>query len=1023
MIPNDDLKNRIKFLKKNHAMHCFSEPLLKSIAEKCHEEIFKKNQLILEAGTIVDSCFFIISGSVCLTTNLDKELTLDRLRQGAHFGNTFLFEKKPSEFSYIAAEKTQILTIHKKEIYLLLKDYPETYQEIENFSKIYYIYSFISQLSLFQSLSTERIKEVAHKFNKKMTSPGEIIIREGQHADYFYIVQKGRFKVYRESNKDRIIAILSSGDIIGEMAIIDNKKRNATVCSITSGKLLSLLRDDFVWLLNQDEELFQSIRDLVYKRKKSLPIEKTKGDKDLNDIQKKDQFENIDLPKPAIQRSIRKKWFSRFPYIRQQSQMDCSAACLTMICSYYGTRPSLNEIKDLLDISRNGASMANLIRGAVKCGFEVRTYKSTWEQLLQAPLPAITNWKGFHWVVITKITQKHICVADPEMRILKYSRGEFEESWTRYTIFLSPTEKFKELKPSERNFKHFIPHIMKYKKMLLEMVMISVTMKFFSIFLPFLSMHLIDNVIMKLDIRLFIPSILAFSVFTFLELFLMYFRQKISLYIGQKLTLSVFSNFFNHLLSLPIHYFESRTVGDITVRIGQNATITSFIIGSSVHIFLDLSTAILISVVFFKICPLLMTLTYIIICFDIFQIYLTTPIIQRNYQEMFARLSESQSFLIETLTNLRTIKSINIGHSIRWKYESLYVNYLNTQLKGEVCSSAIAAGSGLFSSLTDTAVLFLGAYMVFDGKISIGGLVAFLSLIGFVRGPLVSIVNKWDSFQEVLNAVERVGDIYDSKPEEDIYSQDQLIDLPQLFGNIQFSNVTFRYEEDADNNILQNICLNIKAGEKIAFVGKSGSGKSTVIKLLYGFYSPNTGSISLDGFAHQDCKLSTLRKQIGIIMQNDVLFDGSIKENISRGRPSAKYEEIIKAAKSAAAHEFISNLQDGYETFLKDEASNLSGGQRQKILIARTLLQNPNILIMDEGTSALDTESERFVMDQIFENYKDKTVIIIAHRLSAIKNCDAIFVFDKGAIIESGTHDELMKKRDMYYLLKSRQSF
>jgi ATP-binding cassette subfamily B protein len=745
--------------------------------------------------------------------------------------------------------------------------------------------------------------------------------------------------------------------------------------------------------------------------------------KTREDVQKEhEQTFIVDLPEPEIPPKKRFR-FSRFPFpfVRQQARMDCGAACLTMICAYYGIRPSINKIKELLNVSKNGASMVNISRGAEEIGFNTISYKSTWEQLKQAPLPAMANWKGYHWVVVYQIKNDEITVGDPAQNILKYSREEFEQSWVKYTIFLSPTKKFKDLEKAKRNFKYFIPYILEQKVLLTEIMLMSVSMQFFAIFLPLVNMHVINNVIMKADIRLFIPSIAAVTIFSFLNMILMYFRQNLILHIGRKLGLSLLSDFYKQLLSLPIHYFENRTVGDITTRFGQNDVVIGFLVNGSLQIILNIITAIIISILFFTISPFLMSLTFVIILFDVLQVFFTSPVIQRNYQEAYVRLSETQSHLIEALTNMQTIKYMGIGHIIRWKNENNYMYYLNTQLKSEVISSVVGSGSSFLTSLTNALIMFVGAYMIFDGALSIGALVAFLSLVGYVRGPLVSIVNSWDTFQETLNAVERLGDIYDSKPEENKSAANQLIELPLLKGNIHFNNLTFRYEEDGQDNVLQNINLSINAGEKVAFVGKSGSGKSTIVKLIYGFYTPNSGSINIDSFDYKDCRLASLRKQIGVIMQKDVLFDGTIRENISRGNPSAHYEDIIEASKSGAAHEFISNLPDGYETVLKDEASNLSGGQRQRIIIARTLLQNPNILIMDEGTSALDNESERFVMDQIFEQFKDRTVIIIAHRLSTIQKCDTINVIDKGTIIESGSHDELKEKGGMYSLLLSRQ--
>ena len=327
----------------------------------------------------------------------------------------------------------------------------------------------------------------------------------------------------------------------------------------------------------------------------------------------------------------------------------------------------------------------------------------------------------------------------------------------------------------------------------------------------------------------------------------------------------------------------------------------------------------------------------------------------------------------------------------------------------------------MVSNLTSGAVLFFGALMVMQKQITVGDLVAFTVIAKNFSEPITSLIEVWDVFQETLNAVERLNDVFETKPELSQAAAKEKIQLPKLRGHVHFDNLTYRYEPDSDNNILQNINLEIEPGKRIAFVGRSGSGKSTLIKLLLGFYTPNSGSIYVDGFNINDVWLPSLRQQIGVVPQHSNLFRGTIRDNIAYGKPGASLDEIVEAATASQAHEFITNLPQGYNSIVEEEGSNLSGGQRQRITIARALIRNPQILILDEATSALDSETEAIVLDNIDKAFQDHTVITIAHRLSTVRQADLIVVIDRGNILEMGTHEQLVAKRNLYYYLSTQQ--
>jgi len=996
---------------------------VEALAQVCALVEFEDGAVIAARGAPLGGCYFVMDGAVELIQVIppNHKICVDRLRPGARFGEACLYEDPTAEYDCIAGGETSLLLLPQSEVKEVLARFADEAARIDAFGRIQPIYAFLSKLPMFRSLSNDRLRDLAGRLQRSTCDPGQVLMREGEEGDHVYIVEKGSLEVYREASPQAALATLRRGDVIGEMALLDRGRRSASVRATTDAVLLQLARDDFLTLLNEQEDLYRSIRTVVDERRaQTVAPEKPAEPVPAEVAAAPEEVDEFELAPPAVKPPLRFGRY-RYPHIRQQSQMDCSAACLCTICMYYGTRVGLNRMRELIRVGRSGASMTHIIRAAGEVGFDTSPYKSTWEQLQRAPLPAITNWNGYHWIVVYRVDAANITVADPALGRVDYSREEFEASWTRYTLFVSPIEKFKELDADRRSFRRFLPHILEQKKILSEVLLASLAMKFFAIFLPLLNMHIIDNVLMKGDMRFFLPSVAAVVVLTILQIVVMYFRRNLMLYAGKKISLNVLSRFYQHLLSLPLPYFESRTIGDVATRFGQNDTITGFLTDTGFQIFLDLLTALVVSILFFNISPVLMLITFALIMADVLQVYLTSPAMQRNFRDVYAKMAAMQSHFIESLCGMRTLKTLGSGHLARWKYENLYTDYMNTQLKGEMVAAGIEASTGFISSCTNGALIFVGAFLIFDGRMTIGALVAFLSLVGYVRDPVVNIVRSWDVFQETLNAVERVGDIFDAAPEAAEDQRAELLELPPLQGNIRFDNVTFRYEEDAQDNVLQNISLTIPSGQKVAFVGRSGSGKSTLVKLIYGFYRANSGQLTVDGFDLRDCWLTSLRRQIGIVLQQDFMFSGTIRDNISRSRPAADMSEIAAAAKAAAAHDFISALPEGYETLVRDRGANFSGGQRQRLCLARTLLQNAGILILDEATSALDNESERFVMDNIYRQFQDRTVIMIAHRLSTVRNCDRIYVLDKGTIIEQGTHDDLMAHRGMYYLLNSRQ--
>jgi HlyB family type I secretion system ABC transporter len=716
-----------------------------------------------------------------------------------------------------------------------------------------------------------------------------------------------------------------------------------------------------------------------------------------------------------------KHLLTRLPVVQQQSQTDCGAACLATICRYDRKYVSLNRMRELCRVGQSGTSMYNLMQAAKELGYETSPILEIYENLVKSDRPSIVNWRGYHWIVVYQANEKYVTVADPGQGLIKIPKYEFLNHWTRYTLHLKPTEKVKEIEESKPTLNQFIPYIKPYIKPILEIGLASLVIQILSMFLPIFSKFIIDEVIVKQNSQWLYLSLVTVSAVSILNIIISYFRQELSLFVSMKATLLMVTDFYKHVLALPIGYFVSRKVGDVTSRFGENRTIVSFFTDIGLETLLNVISATLyLGLMFYFNVPLTLIACFFLLL-HLVNVYLITPSLQRAYREVFQKGADADSFVIESLSGLSTIKTMGIEHSTRWQAENLYVRSNNAYLKTINLGIISNIASGLVSSFSDVAILFFAALMVMRNQLTIGELVAFMTISKSFSAPIMSLIGVWDVFQETLNAVERLNDVFETQPELNQADAKTKIQLPSVRGHIRYDNLSFRYEPNSDSNVLQNINLEIQPGQRIALVGRSGSGKSTLIKLLLGFYTPNSGNIYIDGFNVNDVWLPSLRQQIGVVPQQSHLFRGTIRDNIARGKPNASLLEITEAATLAHAHEFITNLPHGYDSIVEEEGSNFSGGQRQRLTIARALIRKPQILFLDEATSALDNATEKIVLDNIENAFQDRTVITIAHRLSTVRQADLIVVLDRGNILETGTHEELMTNRNLYYHLSTQQ--
>lgn len=710
----------------------------------------------------------------------------------------------------------------------------------------------------------------------------------------------------------------------------------------------------------------------------------------------------------------------RYPFFAQQSGSDCGAACLVMVARYWGKRFSVNRVRDIANVDRNGASLRGLSAAAESLGFSTRPVKASLDQLAKQKLPAIAHWEGKHYIVVYEITPKQVIVADPAIGQRHLTHAEFKTDWTGYALLLQPTALIKQIKDTTTPFWQFFDLASPHGQVLLEIFIASVLIQLFGLITPLFTQLLLDRVVVQGSTLTLTAVGLGLVIFGLFRVAMVGLRQYLLDHTANKLHIAMIVGFIGHTFRLPLNFFESRYVGDIIARVQENRKIENFLTGEALSILLDLLTVFIYLGLMFWYSWKMALLSLAIVPPFLLLALIATPFLQKISREIFAAIAEESSYLIQSLTGVSTVKSLAVEQTVRWRWEEFLNKSVKKNFSGQIIGNRLQIFSLTIQSLVTTGLLWFGAWLVIQGELTIGQLVAFNMLIGNVIGPFQRLSVLWNELQEVIIAAERINDVIDTEPEEDLQSQARQY-LTELRGNIVFDNVTFRYHPESDINVLQNLSFEVKAGQTVALVGRSGSGKTTISKLVLGLYPPTDGKISIDGHDVTTVSLPSLREKIGAVDQDTFLFGGTIRENLTIAHPSATNEEVIATARLAGADEFIERLPMSYETQIGEGGGLLSGGQRQRLAIARALLGNPRVLVFDEATSHLDVESERIIQTNLNTILKGRTSLIIAHRLSTVRNADVILVLDKGVLIEQGNHEELMAKRGHYYYLNRQQ--
>jgi ATP-binding cassette subfamily B protein len=709
-----------------------------------------------------------------------------------------------------------------------------------------------------------------------------------------------------------------------------------------------------------------------------------------------------------------------YPYYAQQSVSDCGAACLIMIGQYWGRNFSLNRLRDLANVNRNGSTLRGLAFAAETIGFVTRPVKATLDRFAEQKLPAIAHWDNNHYIVVYEINKKHVIVGDPAVGQRVLTHREFQAKWTGYALLLEPTTWLDEGRGSSFPIWRFLELLKPHRIALSEVFIASIVIQLFGLITPLLTQLLLDRVVVQRSSLTLMAVGMGLLIFGLFKVAMTGLRQYLLDHVSQKVNVSLIVGFVRHSFKLPLSFFESRYVGDIVARLQENQKIQKFLTGEALSIFLDFLTIFIYAGLMFYYSWKMALLALVIVPPFFFLALIATPFLQKISRDIFTATAKEQSYVIEAFSGIATVKSMAVEHRVRWKWEEYLNKAVKKQFSGQIIGNEVQIASSTIQLIANTSVLWFGAWQVIQDELTIGQLIAFNMLLGNVISPFQRLAIMWNQLQEVIISVERINDVLEAEPEEDWQTNPKQF-LPAIQGHIRFQEVSFRYHPDDKANVLENLNFEVQPGQTVAIVGRSGSGKSTMAKMILALYSPTAGKIFIDNNDLANISAASLRRQVGVVDQSNFLFGGTIRENISVKHPEATLEEIKEAAEQAGADEFIQKLPLKYETLVGERGGTLSGGQCQRLAIARALLGNPRLLILDEATSSLDAESERIIQRNLNTIIRDRTTVIIAHRLSTIRQADIILVLDQGVLVEKGTHSELMAKKGHYFYLNQQQ--
>ena len=1001
-------------LSQNSLFNSLPISLINDIVKQVSIVSFQLGDTVIRTGEPGLAFYIIADGKARMVddTTGSKPITLAILTKGDSFGEQPLLTLSPAAATVRAADNLTLLKLAAADFDRLVRKFPYFRKDLEERVLQQTEFNFLRTLNFLSNLTLPETQKLLQAISIIHLKQGEFLFHEGALADAAYIIRSGSIRFVKESAEDTTLAVLKTGDLCGETALLHQQPQS-------TGAVAS--NDTVIWRFSQ-----AVFTQLTANPKVCLHITQLAKNRSLQQqaiLASRDTLYTAPQPVPTLHfRRVKVGlglFARRMPFVGVKTPVLAGIACLATINCFYQRQSNLQPAIEQQMLGGRPDTLITVSRKAEAQGYLTRLLYLNDQRLAMATFPAIVENAGGQLSVILSVSRTHVTLVNPLTGIHLIPKKQFVESWNGHLLTVNYVPNFGNIGNQTRQiFQQFWPLARPYWNLLTWIGVISVALQLLGLIGPLLSQITIDKVLVYRDYSLLYLMVLGTLFITGFQLASTALREILVVYALKRISLSLLLQFFNHILSLPPKIFLKWQVGDITVRFEENEKLLQLVAQSGFKIIVDSLTIIFYLVVLLSKNAKLTGVALLFVAAYGLVLVISTPLLRANDRRVFERLKEVESHLIEAVSGIETIKAIASESLFFQKGVNLIVLTQMAHFKGALLAFNIELIGSLINQASTIVILGYGAKLTLDSELTIGELVAFNAMLGLLLTPLQSLIGVWDELQEIRISFERINDVLVLPPEH----QDPTAVMPSIQGHVRFKNVYFRYDE-SEQDVLSDINLEVLPGQKIAIVGRSGSGKTTLAKLLSKLLQTTSGKIFIDDIDISNIELSSYRRQLGIVEQNPFLFNGTLRENIAQADPTADLESVMIAAELAGADEFIETLPMGYDTQIGERGITLSGGQRQRLVIARALLTNPRILILDEPTASLDSESERIIQENLEQQMAGRTTFIIAHRLSTVRTADLIVVLDSGRIVESGTHSQLLEQGGLYSYLNSSKSW
>lgn len=990
------------------------EQAIASIADNIQIVNFKLGEVILQRDAPGEGYFIVHKGKVRVVddTGEGKPVTLVVLREGAGFGERSLFFDQPVSATVRSAGKSILLKLAKEDFARLIAADPSIGEKIEETQKRQEEYGFLKTQHLLAGLSPEQTQEMVGRVERLEFEDGATVYEEGGDPDAVYLIRDGKIKLTKPSAGNRLIGIRRTGGVVGEMALLnDDERMESAVVSDGPAVVMRLSIADFEEVAGGSEAVTEAVAD--YARNQLLQRETILSDADEagteEDSDRAPLLERGDVKSPGI---IPRK----FPLTVADREALGGVACLDMAARFYKRDVNTDSLAEQMLSGDRRDDMFSVGRKAESLGMMSRLVKLDETTLDALAVPAVYDDPEAGLCLIFSIGKKQLIVANPVRGLTAMARDEFLERWNGEAIILSVAPDFGAVGDSAAGlFKQFYPLLRPHWPLILRIFAIVALLQAAGLIPPFFTKILIDNVLIVGDFDMLVLLLIGMMAATLMATIAESIQEILQMHLMRRLTSTLFTRFFDHILALPITTLKKWDTGSLTARFEENDTILETTSNGALSIVMNALGVVIYLPVLVAMQPALSAIV-LFFCSLIVIITLANAKKMRDFEKREFDLGAArESHIIEVVKGINTVKALAQEDEFIERGKSFFAREMNLSYEKERFDQRLEFATELLEALSNVLVLSIGAYFVLDGSLTAGSLIAFTGIAGQVTDPIEELAGFYDEYLEVTVALERVNDILGEEKEQNEGS----LPCPELKGAIRFENVSFAYP-GSGQNVLNNVSLEIQPGQKVAFVGRSGCGKSTMLGLVNRILNPTEGRVLIDDIDLADVDLISLRQQIGVVEQFPFIFSGTVRENVAAANPAVSYEAVVSAATLAGAHDFISGFPMRYDTRVGEGGRAMSGGQQQRLIIARALAADPKILILDEATAALDNESEKAIQKNLDKVMESRTTLAIAHRLSTIQNSDLIVVLENGEIAEKGNHDELMERKGLYHYLVTR---